>query len=90
MYSFFKSNHTEFIVCQHAGPYRSQMVPGTIIFSGGRHFITSSELKAQVSFSDRLSSVRLAVLLSVNFTFSSSSPELVGQFQSNLAESSLR
>ena len=51
---------------------------------------SSPELKAQVSFSDRLSSV---VCLSVRpsvcklFTFSSSSPEPLGQFQPNLAQS---
>ena len=63
-----KSNHTEFIVWQHAGPYRSQMVPGTSISSGGRHhFITSSKLKAQVSFSDHLLSVvRSSVCLSTS------------------------
>ena len=33
------------------------MVPGKSISSGGHHLITSSELKAQVSFSDRLLSV---------------------------------
>ena len=61
---------------------------------------SSPELKAQVSFSDHLSSVvclsvRLSVCLSVCpsvcklFTFSSSSPELLGQFQPNLAQSIL-
>ena len=65
---------------------------------------SSPELKAQVSFSDHLSSVvclsvclsvrlsvRLSVCLSVCklFTFSSSSPEPLGQFQPNLAQSIL-
>ena len=56
-------------------------------------FFSSPELKAQVSFSDHLcpSSVCPSVCLSVCpsvcklFTFSSSSPESLGQFQSNLA-----
>ena len=62
--------------------------------------VSSPELKAQVSFSDHLSSVvclsvRLSVRLSVCpsicklFTFSSSSPEPLGQFQPNLAQSIL-
>ena len=48
---------------------------------------SSPELKAQVSFSDHLSSVRPSVCPSVRlsvcklFTFSSSSPEPLGQFQ---------
>ena len=57
---------------------------------------SSPELKAQVSFSDHLSSgvylsVRPSVRLSVCklFTFSSSSPEWLGQFQPNLAQSIL-
>ena len=53
---------------------------------------TSPELKAQVSFSDHLSSVvRLSVRPSVRklFTFSSSSPEPLVQFQPNLAQSIL-
>ena len=66
-------------------------------------FFSSPELKAQVSFSDHLSSVvclsvRLSVCLSVclsvrpsvNFSlFSTSSPEPLGQFQPNLAQSIL-
>ena len=60
-------------------------------------FIFSSpELKAQVSFSDRLSSVVcLSVCLSVSlsvcklFTFSTSSPNPLGKFQPNLAQSIL-
>ena len=53
---------------------------------------SSPELKAQVSFSDRLSSV---VCLSVRpsvcklFLFSTSSQEPLGQFQPNLAQSIL-
>ena len=66
-----------------------------------KSFIFSSpELKAQVSFSDHLSSVvclsaRPSVCPSVClsfcklFTFSSSSPEPLGQFQPNLAQSIL-
>ena len=61
-----------------------------------KKIISSPELKAQVSFSDHLSSVvclsvRLPVCPSVClsvcklFTFSSSSPEPLGQFQPNLA-----
>ena len=61
---------------------------------------SSPELKAQVSFSDHLSSVVcLSVCLSVRlsvcpsvcklFTFSSSSPEPLGQFQPYLAQSIL-
>ena len=53
---------------------------------------SSPELKAQVSFSDRLSSVVcLSVCLSVCklFLFSTSSPEPLGQFQPNLAQSIL-
>ena len=57
---------------------------------------SSPELKAQVSFSDHLSSVVcLSVCPSVCpsvcklFTFSSSSPEPLGQFQPNLAQSIL-
>ena len=53
---------------------------------------SSPELKAQVSFSDHLSSVLcLSVCLSVCklFTFSSSSPEPLDQFQPNLAQSIL-
>ena len=57
---------------------------------------SSPELKAQVSFSDHLSSVvclsvRPSVCLSVCklFTFSFSSPEPLGQFQPNLAQSIL-
>ena len=55
-------------------------------------FFSSHELKAQVSFSDHLSSV---VCMSVCpsfcklFTFSSSSPEPLGKFQPNVAQSSL-
>ena len=59
-------------------------------------FISSPELKAQVSFSDHLSSVVcLSVRPSVRqsvcklFTFSSSFPEPLGQFQPNLAQSIL-
>ena len=51
---------------------------------------SSPELKAQVSFSDHVSSAVLpSVRLSVCklFTFSSSSPEPLGQFQPNLAQS---
>ena len=49
--------------------------------------LSSSELKAQVSFSHRLLSVvlRLSVCPSV-VHFSSSSPELLGQFQPNLCK----
>ena len=56
---------------------------------------SSPELKAQVSFSDRPSSVCPFVCLSVCpsvcklFTFSSSSPEPLGQCQPNLAQSTL-
>ena len=60
----------------------------------GDHFFSSPKLKAQVSFSDHLSSVVcLSVCLSVCsfvcklFTFSSSSQEPLGQFQPNLAQS---
>ena len=59
-------------------------------------FFSSPELKAQVSFSDHLSSVVcLSVCLSVRlsvcklFTFSSSSTEPLGQFQPNLAQNIL-
>ena len=54
-------------------------------------FFSSPELKAQVSFSDHLSSVCLSVRPSVCqlFTFSSSSPEPLSQFQRNLAQSIL-
>ena len=59
-------------------------------------FISSPELKAQVSFSDHPSSiVCLSVCLSVRlsvcklFTLSSSSPEPLSQFQANLAQSFL-
>ena len=47
--------------------------------------LSLSELKAQVSFSDWLSSVRPSVCLSICklFTFSTSSPEPLGQFQPN-------
>ena len=63
-------------------------------FSHSLHwfFFSSPELKAQVRFFDHLSSV---VCLSVRpsvcklFTFSSSSPEPLGQFQPNLAQSIL-
>ena len=52
--------------------------------------LSSSELKAQASFSYRLLSVvRPSVRLSVCrklFKFSSSSPELLGQFQPNLCK----
>ena len=60
-----------------ASPY---LIPLTDIF-----FFTSPEQKAQVSFSDRLLSV---VCLSVCklFTFSTSSPEPLDQFQPNLAQ----
>ena len=53
-------------------------------------FYSSPELKAQVSFSDHVVR-RLSVRLSVCklFTFSSSSPEPLGQFQPNLAQSIL-
>ena len=53
-------------------------------------FSSSAELKAQVSFSDRLLSVAcLTVCLSVHklCTFSFSSAEPLGQFQPNLAQS---
>ena len=57
-------------------------------------FFSSPELRAQVSFSDHLSSasVHPSVCPSVCklFTFSSSSPEPLGQFQPNLAQSILR
>ena len=56
------------------------------------NLFSSPELKAQVSFSDHLSSVVcLSVCLSICklFTFSSSSPELLGQFQPNLEQSIL-
>ena len=43
-------------------------------------FFSSPELKAQVSFSDRLSSVCLSVRLSVSFPISSSSQDPLGQF----------
>ena len=55
-------------------------------------FFSSPELKAQVSFSDRLSSgVCPSVCLSVCklFLFSTSSQEPLGQFQPNLAQSIL-
>ena len=63
-------------------------------------FFRTPELKAQMSFSDHLSSVVcLSVCLSVHpsvrpsvcklFTFSSSSPEPLGQFQPNLAQNIL-
>ena len=54
------------------------------------YLFSSSELKAQVSFSDHLSCVVcLSVRLSVCklFTFSSSSPESPDQFYPNLAQS---
>ena len=60
----------------------------TIVFS-------SPELKAQVSYSDHPSVVFLSVCLSVRpsvcnlFTFSSSSPDPLGHFQPNLAQSIL-
>ena len=65
-----------------------------------QNVFSSPELKAQVSFSDHLSSVvclsvcppvRSSVCPSVckPFTFSSSSPEPLGQFQPNLAQSIL-
>ena len=56
---------------------------------------SSPELKAQVSFSDNLPSVRPSVCLSVClsvcklFTFSPSSPEPLSQFQPNLPQSIL-
>ena len=50
------------------------------------HLVFSSpELKAQVSFSDHLSSVFYLSVCKL-FTFSSSSPEPLGQFQPNLAQ----
>ena len=64
----------------------------TIIF---HHIFSSPELKAQVSFSDRLSSVvclSVSVCLSVRpsvcklFLFSTSSQEPLGQFQPKLAQ----
>ena len=65
--------------------YHGSVIKKTYIFS-------SPELKAQVSFSDHLSSVVCqSVCPSVCklFTFSSSSPEPLDQFQSNLAQSIL-
>ena len=62
---------------------------------GYNYVFSSPELKAQVSFSDHLSSVCPSVCLSVClsvcklFTFSTSSPEPLGQFQPNLAQSIL-
>ena len=51
------------------------------------YFLSSPEIKAQVSFSDHLSSVVCwFVRLSV-YIFSSSSPVPLGQFQLNLAQS---
>ena len=68
---------------------KSHLIESLYVFS-------SPELKAQVSFSDHLSSgvcpsVRPSVRLSVCklFTFSSSSPEPLGQFQPNLAQNIL-
>ena len=53
---------------------------------------SSPELKAQVSFSDHILSVACLSALSVCklFTFSSSIPEPLGQFQTNLAQSILK
>ena len=61
-----------------------------IVFEHSICVFSSPELKAQVSFSDHLSSVRLSVCLFLSvfqlFTFSSSSPEPLGQFRPNLAQ----
>ena len=54
----------------------------------GRFIFSSPELKAQVSFSDRLSSVVCPSVCKL-FLFSTSSPEPLGQFQPNLAQSIL-
>ena len=58
-----------------------------------RFFISSPELKAQVSFSDQNLSVvrrcRHCCCCRKLFTFSSSSPEPLGQFQPNLAQNIL-
>ena len=61
---------------------------GAVLPSNFNISLISPELKAQVSFSDRLLS---AVCLSVCklFTFSSSSQKPLGQFQPNLAKSIL-
>ena len=71
-------------------------VKGCILKIGLYRVFSSPELKAQVSFSDHLSSVVcLSVRPSVRpsvcklFTFSSSSPEPLGQIQPNLAQSIL-
>ena len=55
------------------------------------NIFSSPELKAQVSFSDQnLSVVRRRLCCRKLFTFSSSPPEPVGQFQPNLAQNILR
>ena len=89
-----KGNNIDYPNLRVIGRYFSPKITGLIcVFS-------SPELKAQVSFSDHLSSgvclsvrpsVRPSVCLSVCklFTFSSSSPEPLGQFQPNLAQSIL-
>ena len=51
-------------------------------------FIISSELKAELSFSDHLLSV-LGLSVCKLFPFSASSPEPLGQLQPNLAQSIL-
>ena len=52
-------------------------------------FLSSPELKAQVSFSDQNLSVVCRHRCRKLFTFSSSSPEPLGQFQPNLSQSIL-
>jgi hypothetical protein len=62
-------------------PLFNTLVPNEIFFLSTCIF-SSSELKAQMSFSDHLFACRLSVRLSVCklFTFSTSSPEPLGQF----------
>ena len=60
-----------------------------IFWIGIQLYFPSPELKAQVSFSDHLSSFVCLLSVCKLFTFSSSSPEPHGQFQPNLAQSNL-
>ena len=53
-------------------------------------FLSSSELKAQVSFSDRLSPSSVRPSVCKLFLFSTYSQEPLGQFQPNLAQSILQ
>ena len=52
-------------------------------------FISSPEPKAWVSFSDKYMSLSFVFIVVKLFDFSSSSPEPLGQFQANLAQSIL-